>query len=136
MAGGVSVWGPPPSHTIIVPLLGPVRIRNILEGCGAQWHIETMSVMRKRTWSSLGVSLLLAISLSACGILPTISGDKKSDSAAADSSVVQSLQRQIREREKRIVELESQLDALKVIDEDMEQRRKSNRPPATLTPVD
>ncbi|MDZ4733580.1 MAG: hypothetical protein SGJ16_08335 [Nitrospirota bacterium] len=92
--------------------------------------------MRKRTWSSLGVSLLLAISLSACGILPTISGDKKSDSAAADSSVVQSLQRQIREREKRIVELESQLDALKVIDEDMEQRRKSNRPPATLTPVD
>lgn len=95
-----------------------------------------MSVMRRRTWSSLGVSLLLAISLSACGTLPTISGDKKSDSAAADSSVVQSLQRQIREREKRIVELESQLDALKVIDEDMEQRRKSNRPPATLTPVD
>ncbi len=95
-----------------------------------------MSVLRKRTWSSLGVSLFVAITLSACGILTTTSGDKKSNSAAADSSVVQSLQRQIREREKRIVELESQLDALKVIDEDMEQRRKSNRPPATLTPVD
>ncbi len=95
-----------------------------------------MSVMRRRTWSSLGGSLLLAVTLSACGTLPATSGDKKSDPAAVDSRVVQSLQRQIREREKRIVELESQLDALKVIDEDMEQRRKFNRPPATLTPVD
>ena len=95
-----------------------------------------MSVVRKRAWSSLGFGLLWAIALSACGTLPATSEANKSDPAGVDSGVVQSLQRQIREREKRIVELESQLDALKVIDQDMEKRRKSNRPPATLTPID
>ena len=95
-----------------------------------------MSVMRKRAWSSLGGSLLLAIILGSCGTLPTTSADKKSDPTAVDSSVVQSLQRQIREREKRIAELESQLDALKLIDQDMENLRKPSRPPATLTPLE
>ncbi|TKS60038.1 MAG: hypothetical protein EWM72_01723 [Nitrospira sp.] len=95
-----------------------------------------MSVVRKRAWISLGFGLLWAIALSACGTLPATSEPNKSDPAGVDSGVVQSLQRQIREREKRIVELESQLDALKVIDQDMEKRRKSNRPPATLTPID
>ena len=92
--------------------------------------------MCKRIWSSLGGSLLLAITLSACGTLPASSVDKKSDPAAVDSSVVQSLQRQVREREKRIAELEAQLDALKVIDQDMDKLRKSSRPPATLTPLE
>ena len=75
------------------------------------------------------------IALSACGTLSATSVDKKSDPAPVDSSVVQSLQRQVRERDKRIAELESQLDALKVIDQDMEQRIKSSRSPATLTPA-
>ena len=92
--------------------------------------------MRKRAWSSLGGSLFLVIILGSCGTLPTTSADKTSDPAAVDSSVVQSLQRQIREREKRIAELEAQLDALKVIDQSTEKRRKPIRPPATLTPVD
>ena len=92
--------------------------------------------MRKRTWSSLGGSLFLAIILGSCGTLPTTSADKTSDPAAVDSGVVQSLQRQIREREKRIAELEAQLDALKVIDQSTEKLRKPIRPPATLTPVD
>ena len=92
--------------------------------------------MRKRAWSSLGGSLFLAIIVSSCGTLPTTSADKKSDPTAVDSSVVQSLQRQIREREKRIAELESQLDALKLIDQDMENLRKPSRPPATLTPIE
>ena len=77
----------------------------------------------------------MAITLSACGTLPATSVNKKSDPAAVDSSVVQSLQRQIREREKRIAELEAQLDALKVIDQDVEKRRKSSQPSATLTPA-
>jgi hypothetical protein len=94
-----------------------------------------MNVMRRRAWSSLGGSLVLALTLSACGILPATSVNKNSDPAAVDSSVVQSLQRQIREREKRIADLESQLDALRVIDQDMEKRRTSSRPPATLTPA-
>jgi len=92
--------------------------------------------MRKRAWSSLGGSLFLVIILGSCGTLPTTSADKTSDPAAVDSSVVQSLQRQIREREKRIAELEAQLDALKVIDQSTEKLRKPIRPPATLTPVD
>ena len=94
-----------------------------------------MNVMRRRAWISLRGSLFLALTLSACGILPATSVNKKSDPAAVDSSVVQSLQRQIREREKRIADLESQLDALRVIDKDMEKRRTSSRPPATLTPA-
>ena len=78
----------------------------------------------------------MAIILGSCGTLPTTSADKKSDPIAVDSSVVQSLQRQIKEREKRIAELEAQLDALKLIDQDMEKLRKSSQPPVTLTPLE
>jgi len=60
--------------------------------------------------------------------------EHKSNPPAVDSAVVQSLQRQIQERDKRIAELEFQLDTLKLIDQDMEKRKKSVRPPATLTP--
>ena len=95
-----------------------------------------MGVKRQRAWRSLAGGLLGAIALSACGTLPATSVDHKSDPAAATSGVVQSLQRQIRERDKRIAELESRLDALKVIDQDMEKRRNVSRPPATLTPAD
>jgi hypothetical protein len=95
-----------------------------------------MSGMCKGTWISLGGGLLWAIALSACGTLPATSVDNKSDPAAVESSVVQSLQRQVRERDKRIAELESQLDVLKVIDQDVEKRRKSSRPPATVTPIE
>ena len=95
-----------------------------------------MYIIRKRAWSNLGIGLLGAIVLSACGTHPATSVEHMRDPPAVDSGVVQSLQKQIRERDKRIAELESQLDALKVIDADMEQRRKSNRPPAALTPAD
>jgi hypothetical protein len=95
-----------------------------------------MSVTCKRTWSILGGGLLWLIALTACGTLPASMVDKKREPAAGDSGVVRSLQRQIREQEKRIAELEAQLDTLKVIDQDMEKRRKSSRPPATLTPIE
>jgi hypothetical protein len=85
--------------------------------------------MQRRAWSSLGGSLFVAITLSACGTLPATSVNKKSDPATVDSSVVQSLQRQLRERDKRIAELMSQLNVLKVIDQDMDERRKSVRRP-------
>jgi septal ring factor EnvC (AmiA/AmiB activator) len=77
----------------------------------------------------------LAITLSACGTPPATSVDTKRDPAAVDSRVIQSLQRQISEREKRIAELEAQLNALKAIDQDMEKQRKSSRTPATLAPA-
>ena len=78
----------------------------------------------------------MAIVLSACGTLPATSMKHKTDPDAANAGVVQSLQRQIKERDKYIAELESQLDALKVIDQDIEKRRNFNRPPAMVTPAD
>ena len=95
-----------------------------------------MGVMRQRVWNSLGGGLLVAIVLSACGTLPATSMKHKTDPAAASLGVVQSLQRQIKERDKYIAELESRLDALKVIDQDIEKRRNFSRPPATVTPAD
>jgi len=78
----------------------------------------------------------LALALSGCGTAPATSVDHRSDAAADESSVVLSLRKQIRERDKRIEELESQLNALKVIDQDVEKRRKPSRPPVTLTPIE
>ena len=78
----------------------------------------------------------MAVALGSCGTLPFNSTDKKSDRTTVDASVVQSLQRQVRDRDKRIAELEAQLDALKLIDQDMEKRRQFSRPPATLTPIE
>jgi TolA-binding protein len=102
-----------------------------------------MSVMRRRAWSSLGSGLLWAFALSACGTPPAASVEHKSDPAAVDSGVAHSLQRQIRERDRRIAELKSQiaelrsqLEVLKVIDQDMDERRIPSRPPATLTPIE
>jgi hypothetical protein len=95
-----------------------------------------MSLLRRKTWSSLGGGVLLAIALSACGTVPATSVEHKNDPATDESGMVHSLRRQIRERDKRIEELESQLDALKVIDQDFENRKKPGRPPATLTPIE
>lgn len=58
----------------------------------------------------------------------------KRDPPAEEPGIVQGLQKQVRERDRRIAELTSQLDALKMIDHDHEERRKSSRTPATLTP--
>ena len=93
-----------------------------------------MSVMCPRAWSCLGSGLLWLVAVSACGTLPPTSVENKCEPAVVDSGVMQSLQIQIKERDKRIAELESQLDALKVIDQDTEPRRKFVRPPAILTP--
>ena len=77
----------------------------------------------------------MAIVLSACGTAPASSVEHETNRAPDESGLVQSLHRQIRERDKRIEELESQLNALKVIDQDIEIRRRSSRPPATLMPI-
>ena len=112
---------------------------NVLAQCGLSWHTKPMSVMRKGAGRSLGIGLLWAIALSGCGILhpsssPPAASVANTGDPAVDSGLVQSLQRQIRERNKRIAELTSQLDALKVIDQDMQERRTSSRPPASLRP--
>lgn len=73
-------------------------------------------------WRSLGIGLLGAIALSACGTQPPTSVRKKSDPPPVVSGNIQSLEKHIRERDKRIAEIESQLDALKMIDLDMAKR--------------
>lgn len=99
-----------------------------------------MHIMHKGVWRSLGCGLLWAFALNGCGFFhpssspPSASVANTGDPAAVDSGVVQALQKQIRERDRRIAELTSQLEVLKVIDQDMEERRKSSRLPATLTP--
>ena len=95
-----------------------------------------MDGMRPRVWSSLGGGVLVAILFGACGTPPATSMKHTTDPDAASLGVVQSLQKQIKERDKYIAELESRLDALKVIDQDIEKRRNFSRPPATLTPAD
>ncbi|MEO6306394.1 MAG: hypothetical protein ABIO96_05620 [Nitrospiraceae bacterium] len=97
--------------------------------------------MWKRTGISVGGGLLWAIALSGCGILSSSSSppcalvaNNSNPPAVVNSGVVRSLQRHVQERDKRIAELEHQLDALKVIDQDMQNLRKSSRQPATLTP--
>jgi Tfp pilus assembly protein PilN len=94
-----------------------------------------MSLLRRKIWSSLGGAVIVAVALSACGTVPATSVDQKSDPAAVLSGKVQSLQRQIRERDRRIEELEFQLNALKLIEQDFEKQRNPIRPPATLTPI-
>ena len=97
----------------------------------------SMRLWRKKFAISLPGSEMLLIALSACGTTPAppTAAVPKSDPAADVSGKVQSLQKQIRERDKRIEELESQLDALKLIEQDLEKQRKPIRPPATLEPM-
>lgn len=95
-----------------------------------------MSIWRRKIWSSLGSAVILATTLSACGTAPAASVERKSDPVADVSGMVQTLRGQIRERDKRIDELESQLNALKLIEQDFEKRRKPIRSPATLTPIE
>src|SRR5215469_15022964 len=92
-----------------------------------------MRGLRTRAWCSLGCGLIWAVALSGCGTVPAASVDHKGDPAPVDSGLVQSLQKQIKERDKRVAELESQLDTLKLIDHEMDEKRQSNRLPATLT---
>jgi TolA-binding protein len=94
-----------------------------------------MSLLRAKIMSSLIGGVILSAALSACGTTRATKADHKSDPAVDMSGKVQSLQRQIQERDKRIEELESQLDALKLIDEDREKQRKPLRPPTILEPI-
>lgn len=109
-----------------------MRLRNV----ASHDKSSPMSGMRTRAWQWLAIGLLWTIALSGCASSPppSVPVANTSSPPAADSDLVQSLQRQIIERDKRIAELESQLEALKMIDLDVDERRKFRLPPATLTP--
>lgn len=102
---------------------------------------KTMNSVFGTIWGSLGGAVLLSITLSACGTVPPVppapvAAVHRNDPPAGESSAVQSLQRQLRERDKRIGELESQLNVLKLIDQDVEKRKKPSRPLGSLRPVE
>ena len=80
------------------------------------------------------MSLLCSFLLVGCETLPAVRAARnvtRSEPPAIDSDLVKSLQRQIKERDKRIEELTNQLEALKTIDQDFANRRKPGHAPAT-----
>ena len=115
-----------------------------LRDIGSNGKPKTMNPVFRTIWGNLGSAVLLSITLSACGTVPPVppvppdpvAAVHRNDPPAGESSAVQSLQRQLRERDKRIGELESQLNVLKLIDQDVEKRKKPSRPLGTLRPVE
>ena len=63
-----------------------------------------------------------------------VSGKKEAPKANADVASVQALQKQLSERDKKIDELSSQLEALKRIDQEMREKVRPIRPPSTVVP--
>ena len=96
---------------------------------------RTMSLMRGKFMRSLMSAVILPAALTACRTAPVASVEHKNDPADDVSGKVQALQREIRERDKRIEELESQLEALKLIQQDLDKQRKPIRPPTTLESI-
>jgi hypothetical protein len=87
-------------------------------------------------WALVGRGLILTAVLGGCGTASTPMATENTATTPGELCSVKSLQKQLRERDKRIDELEFQLDALKFIDQDLDKRKKSYRPPATLTPIE
>jgi uncharacterized protein YlxW (UPF0749 family) len=96
---------------------------------------KTMNFLHTKIMRSPIGAVIASVALSACGSVAGTTVQPKSDPAVDMSSKVQSLQKQIQERDKRIEELESQLDALKLIDQDSEKHRKPLRPPTSVEPI-
>ena len=95
-----------------------------------------MSLRFRQICGRAGTVVIVAITLNSCGTTPVRSLERKGGLEVDLSAKVQVLQRQVRERDKRIEELESQLNAFKLIEQDFEKRRKPISPPATLTPIE
>ncbi|MDH5579972.1 MAG: hypothetical protein OEZ09_16100, partial [Betaproteobacteria bacterium] len=60
---------------------------------------------------------------------------KEPGRGTSDPAVVQSLQRQLHDRDKKIEELSTQLEALKRIDQEMREKVRPIRPPSTVVPL-
>jgi predicted RNase H-like nuclease (RuvC/YqgF family) len=59
---------------------------------------------------------------------------KETPKGTTDGANVQALQKQLSERDKKIDELSSQLEALKRIDQEMREKVRPVRPPSTVAP--
>ena len=130
----------------VFPMSRQAAAKGLLAPCGlvcqnplSEGELRTRSNMRllRVTFTSGLMGAVLSFAVTAC---QNTTAAPKND-AVVDRGKVQSLQRQlqerdklIEERDKRIEDLESQLDALRLIDQDREKQRKPLRPPTTLEP--
>ena len=96
-----------------------------------------MRLWQTKILCGLTGAVVLSTTLSGCATAPANPAEHRA--VSTEASKVQSLQKQIQERDKmieerdkRIGELESQLDALRLIEQDRENQRKPPRPPMTL----
>ena len=64
----------------------------------------------------------------------TVSGKRDTARGSTDAGIVLSLQNQLTDRDKKIEELASQLEALKRIDQEMRDKVRPIRPPSTVAP--
>lgn len=98
-----------------------------------------MNLLYKKPWGLSVLGLFCAFALGGCELIPAVPAARavhKSEPIAIESDTVKSLQRQIKERDKRIEELTSLLEALKTIDQDVASRRKLTQPPVTSIPIE
>jgi len=94
-----------------------------------------MKQQSRNRWTALGSAVTVFVLLSACATAPTSPMKHKWTYVADQSGKMHSLQKQIREKNRRIEELESQLEALKLIDQDSGKQRKSFDPLSTMIPI-
>ncbi len=94
-----------------------------------------MKQRSRNSWSALGGAVAIFIVLSACATASTSPVKHKRMSTADQSGKLHSLEKQLHEKNQRIKELESQLDALKLIDQDSGKQRKSFAPLSTMIPI-
>lgn len=64
----------------------------------------------------------------------SVNGKKDSTRGSSETGIVLSLQKQLTDRDKKIEELTSQLEALKRIDQEMRDKVRPIRPPSTVVP--
>ena len=94
-----------------------------------------MNRCSKKGLSAVGGVVIVSLALNACGIAPLTPVKQKHDSVVDLSGKIHSLQRQLRERDKRITELETQLEGLKLIDQDHERQKQLLAPPGMRMPI-
>ena len=66
--------------------------------------------------------------------MDTVNGKKDTARGSTDTGIVLSLQKQVTDRDRKIEELTSQLEALKRIDQEMRDKVRPIRPPSTVAP--
>jgi len=87
-----------------------------------------MALWTRKASLAIGCGHLLLGTLLGCGTMPQNRSwpESRSEQAIVQPSVVQSLQRQVRDRDRRIAELTFQLEAMKTIDRDVESKRQAS----------